>query len=630
MCGLFGVIRHLGLAPSDTDRVTALGDQLRHRGPDGSGYIREDRALLGMHRLSIMDPARGWQPFWSEDRRWGVLGNGEIYNASDLRAKLIAHGHQISTGSDIEVIPHLLEEFNTEAFAQLRGMFALVVYDRVSDDVILVRDRLGEKPLCYWQGDGAVFISSEQSALVRSGIVPLEVDHNALYGYLLHGFTPEPASLIAGVRKVPAGHYLRISDVSGSITEHRYWNPRDDVSDQPLSDDDLASALEEAIVSTCTSDVPVGIALSGGLDSSLVAAVAANARTDLRAFTVGYETSSQDESEQARALANQLGIPCHTTTLRTSDIAREFARVCGDRDEPISDIAGPAIASLPRAAQETGVPVLLTGIGGDELFWGYDWMRQLAVWTSSYLSQGSIKGLGHFPRFTPFPRVLQAQVDWVSDLGGLLTDYQLRDFMKRGSDAVTVPLPFYEFQPSYRSIRRGLEELLPGESSHFHAEFRGPDIAAWAPALYTIASNDTYLRVNSFVQVDRLSMKYSVESRTPLADSTLVSTILSGRLASDDYLKPPKARMKEVARRFLPNEVVDRPKRGFTPPVREWAGALWRENEDARSAELTSTLTGLNQNTSRKWLMSPTTGSGRMNQIALRLMTLELWLRSLA
>jgi asparagine synthase (glutamine-hydrolysing) len=629
MCGLFGVIRPGGVLKVDDDVLAKLGAQLLHRGPDGSGYIRDGQALLGMHRLSIMDPAHGWQPFWSEDQRWGVLGNGEIYNASSLREHLKIKGHTFATRSDIEVVPHMMEEFGNDTFIRLRGMFALVIIDRRNDNILLVRDRMGEKPLCLFSNGDTILLSSEQSTFVRAGVVPLTLDNDQLPHYLLHGFTPEPDSLIKGVRKVPAAHFMTIGLADGDISETRYWDPLDEVGNRPLSNPDIALAIENAVVATCTSDVPVGIALSGGLDSSLVAAIASKTRTDLSAFTIGYSTRSPDESSLAQGLAAHLGIECHTSILDTDKIARDFAGVCAARDEPISDIAGPALAALPQAARAAGVPVLLTGIGGDELFWGYDWTRQLAVWTSNYLENRMQGRNVRRPRFSPIPRVRQAQVDWITAVGGLIQDSQMRAFMSQNVREGLAPLPFYEFQPGYRSVSRAVKELVGLPKKPQTAEFFGRADPAWVGAFYTIASNDTYLRVNSLVQVDRLAMTYSIESRTPLADADLTTTILSGRLSNRDQFLPPKSRLREIARDYLPAEIVNRPKRGFTPPVREWIRAIWQANRDALSGEAIISNTRLNPEYVQSWMSSPTDHSGRINQIALRLLTLELWLRSL-
>lgn len=629
MCGVFGVIRPSGIQPLDEFSLDRIGEQLKHRGPDGSGFIRNERALLGMHRLSIMDPAHGWQPFWSEDGRWGVLGNGEIYNAADLRNGLASRGHRFETGSDIEVVPHLMEEFETGAFRKLRGMFALVVIDKYNDTVHLVRDRLGEKPLCYWEGNSALYFSSEQGALVKSGVVPLEIEHAQLPGYLLHGFTPEPESLIRGVRKVPAGHFLSISLNDGRLDISCYWDPSDAVGDRLLTNVEIADAIESAVISVCTSDVPVGIALSGGLDSSIVAAIASKNRSDLHAFTIGYSGNGMDESHLAQQLASRLGIPCITTIMHTSDVARGFAEVCSARDEPISDIAGPALSALPRAARDANVPVLLTGIGGDELFWGYDWTRSLAAWTTTYLREMSEGKDVRRARRSPFPAVRQAQIDWITGLAGLRMDGQLRNFMSDQSHGDIAPLPYYEFQPGYSAVRRALSDLCRESTAMTKAEFTGSADPNWTAAYYTNASNSTYLRVNSFVQLDRLSMANSIESRTPLADTNLLELVLSGRLRSVDHFDPPKTRLREIAAGLLPADVVNRPKRGFTPPVRDWAKAIWIQNHEALSAEACVELCGLPEQETRRWMKSPVTRTGRINQVGMRLLTLELWLRGL-
>lgn len=629
MCGLFGVIRPDGILPSDRVIFDGLGAQLLHRGPNGSGFIDEKKALLGMHRLSIMDPLHGWQPFWTEDRSVGVLGNGEIYNAGELRAQLRARGHVLHTNSDIEVVPHLFEEFGSDAFGRLRGMFALVLVDKASREVLLVRDRLGEKPLCYWQSGGAIYISSEQRALVRSGVTPLELDADLVPDYLLYGYSPEPSSLIRGVRKVPAGHTLKISLMDGSIEESAYWTPMHDVGRMEVSTDDLASAIESAVQASCTSDVPVGLALSGGLDSSLVASLAVRDRTDLRAFTVGYTQQGTDESGLANELARHLGIPCYTTILRTEDVARDFAHICGIRDEPISDIAGPALAAIPRAAQQEGVTVLLTGLGGDELFWGYDWIRQLAVWSSDQVQTLNAGGAKSVPQVAPLPRTMQGRADWLVNLAGVRRDREMAKFAGRPAGTQRFRMPFYEFQPGYRPVARAVAELN-GVNVMAGSQLSGPWDSEWVPAAYMVGVLETYLRVNGFVQIDRLAMNYSVESRTPLADANLVSLVLCGVSASSDFRLAPKARLREIATRYLPPSVTNRPKRGFTPPVRDWTRAIWEENLDALSGEASIELGGLNPSATRAWMRRPISKTGRVNQIGMRLLTLELWLRSLS
>jgi len=215
-------------------------------------------------------------------------------------------------------------------------------------------------------------------------------------------------------------------------------------------------------------------------------------------------------------------------------------------------------------------------------------------------------------------------------IGGRRADGLMRSFITRGATADSVPLPFYEFQPGHSTIYRAMGQLLGSAATDPVAEFRGLARADLMGALYTIASNETYLRVNSFVQIDRLSMQSSIESRTPLADGDLVALILSGRRRSRDHFAPPKARMRDLARGILPEDVINRPKRGFTPPVRNWLRAIWARNHDALGAQACIELAGLPPFTTSRWMSSPLARSGQVSHVALRLLTLELWLRSLS
>jgi asparagine synthase (glutamine-hydrolysing) len=624
MCGVFGIIRTTGITSNDSQVFEEIGRRLKHRGPDGDGYIRKERTLLGMHRLSIMDRNHGWQPFWSEDGQIGVLGNGEIYNAASLRVGLINRGHQIKTGSDMEVVAHLFEESGIDCVNQLRGMFALVVFDARGDQVVLIRDRLGEKPLSFVQRDDVFYFASEQTPLIKAGIVPLRLDPEVLPQYLLHGFVPEPHSIIEGVTKVPAGHALQISLLDGSTQMTQYWNPLDYVNSQELSSENLANSIKDAVVAACTSDVPVGIALSGGIDSSMIAAIASRERSELHAFTVGYDEPGFDETLYAKKFADELGIPCHITTLSTKEIADSFVEICSLRDEPITDIAGPAFAALPKAAHAAGVPVLMTGIGGDELFWGYEWVKDLALWTADH-SRGHHSRLGGF-RLPP--KGLQGVGSWASDFGGIRRQRDLVKFMKGWSGASRIPIPLYEFQYGYRSVANSIQEICGLDASFPSPLNYSEDDPDAVSAKYLLSILSTYLRVNGLAQSDRLSMAYSIESRTPFADYQLVELVLSSSKSTDSLKRPTKSTQKDVAQGFLPEHLINRPKRGFTPPVRKWLTAIWDANPELKHANSLIAASETSPVAVRSAMARPVMRSGKVNQMAHRLATLELWLES--
>ena len=624
MCGIYGAVNPSGITPLNRTAVDRLGRHLLHRGPDGSGSITEPGAYLGMNRLRIMDVENGGQPFWSENQRFGVLGNGEIYNAHELRLQLKELGHTFHSTSDMEVIPHLLEVHGLAAINQLRGMFALIILDKAADSVHLVRDRLGEKSISYYQRGNATYFSSEQSALVTSGLVKFQIDATQLPDYLLHGYTPEPHSLIIGVKKVPAGSVLTIRLRDGVISIESYWDPMDYVGSETLVPEVLANKIQDAVRVSCTSDVPVGISLSGGLDSSIVATIAACERTELHAFTVGYSTSGLDESADAQNFANYLGIPCHLITLDSSEVAKSFSKICSWRDEPIADIAAPSIAAVAQKAHEAGVPVLLTGLGGDELFWGYEWINSLTTWTSRFLSSSHSRSWKN--NFSRPPRNRQGLADWVFSFGGLSIERSLMKFMQESETENEIAMPLFEFQPGHRRMQSAIREICGLTPK---PEFLVPKASELIDAFFTQAQLATYLRVNGLAQVDRLYMHYSIESRVPLSDHRLVEYVMSTRIGSHDSDKPPKSALKEAAQDLLPAEVLHRPKRGFTPPVREWLKLIWMQNQDALNADLLSQVAGLNIAAVRRHLKNPTLKTGQVNQVGLRLLTLELWARSL-
>jgi len=629
MCGIFGVIRPNGVTRDDSDTFDAIGIKLKHRGPDGDGHIRVSRALLGMHRLSIIDIDHGWQPFWSEDGQIGVLGNGEIYNANELREGLIRRGHTFTSHSDIEVVAHLFEESGIQCANFLRGMFALVILDKKSSVVVLIRDRLGEKPLSYTEQNGAFYFSSEQTPLVKTGVVPLRIDYQVLPQYLLHGFVPEPRSIIEGINKVPAAHAMSISLDDGSTKLTRYWNSLDYIDDKKLTDQDLALAIEDAVVVATASDVPIGVALSGGLDSSMIAAIAAKVRPDLQAFTIDYDEPGFSEAKDAAAFSRELGISCHVTTLNTQTIAEQFGEICAMRDEPISDIAGPALAALPRAAHASGVPVLLTGVGGDELFWGYEWIRHLAAWTTSFTAANTRSNFLQRSGLTSPPSTTQGITAWLISGGGLRTQRDLVRFLNEWRTHDSVPLPLYEFQYGYRRIIKLIANLTEVSPTFPAPEFFGTTSADTKAAEYTWASNETYLRVNSLTQIDRLAMHFSVESRTPFADHLLVQKVMSERIGTQRIFEPTKSQQRAIAMELLPKHIIDRPKRGFTPPVRKWAKAIWKVNPAAvQATALTSVSNSLGDRAS-KLMTTPVDALGRVDQMSMRLMTLELWLQGM-
>src|SRR5262249_47088375 len=391
MCGIAGLVSREVVTAREREMVASVNAGLGHGGPDSSGEFQDAHVARAMRRLSIIDVAGGSQPLWNEDRTLVLVANGEIYNFVELREELERAGHRFATGSDCETILHLYEDLGWRCVTRLRGMFAFALWDTRRRNLLLARDRMGEKPLYLAANPNRVVFASELRALVSAGVVPLELDPPAIDAYFHYQYIPEPGTPVRGVRKLPPACILTVSLDPWHVKQQRYWHLQDVA---PIDADPAATLraeLDRVSQLVVRSDVPVGVALSGGLDSSAVAALAVrNYPGRMHAFTVGYEGCPEsDERSDARELANYLGIPFHEVELRTADVVKSFPELVSRRDDPIADISGPGYDAVFKLAREHDVPVLLQGQGGDELFWGYPWVRQAV--TASELKDAELR-----------------------------------------------------------------------------------------------------------------------------------------------------------------------------------------------------------------------------------------------
>ena len=582
MCGICGVIARTPIGPEDERRAVRINRALRHRGPDGEGTHRTDHIHFCMRRLSIIDLQGGAQPLYNEDGSIALILNGEIYNYKELQAELRQRGHTLRSGSDAEVLVHLYEERGAEAVQDLRGMFAFALHDSRRRTVLLGRDRVGEKPLYLREEEGRIVFASELKALLSGGGIPFALDPVATHRYFHFLYAPEPKSIVRGVRQLDAGSLLEIDLQSRTQREWRYWSLLDA---PPLKGDPVRAvrhALDEVAKLVIRADVPVGVALSGGLDSGAVAALAARAHgPGLTAFSIGYSGRPPfDERDQAVALARTLGIPVHEAELDTDSMVRDFTLTIRERDEPIADLSGYGHRAVMKLAHDHNVPVLLTGYGGDELFFGYDWVRNAVHETARKATMGP-RGFPWtaYARLHPPPtRGRRAIADWLNDVGGLrssLTE-RARD-MQTPSDRIV----FYELALEFQGAAAhtgalygdAMRDALVGEDPGRLWEYVGgapsPDLAV-TDRIFAM-----YLRSIGLAQGDRLSMAHSVEARVPLVDYRLIETVIGLRKAGTGQLEAPKAWLRAAVADLLPAEVLSRPKRGFQPPIFEWHAALF-------------------------------------------------------
>ena len=588
MCGIAGIISKLPLNARQVASVRAVNERLSHRGPDGEGEYCGQHVMLAMRRLSIIDLGGGWQPLYNEDRSLALIANGEIYNFVELRKELEALGHRFTTGSDCETILHLYEEHGLDCVQHLRGMFAFALWDNQRRRLVLARDRMGEKPLYLYENNGQLLFASEMKGLLASEMVPFELDPNAVNLYFHYQYVPEPATPLKGVRKLDAAHLLTVDVDPWRVEERCYWRME---NAEPLEGDPaqlIRQELETVSEIVIRSDVPVGVALSGGLDSSAIAALAARKYPGtMHAFSVGYKGRPEsDERADARALANYLEMPFHDVELETGAMVDSFPEVVYWRDDPIADISGCGYYSVMKLAREHGVPVVLQGQGGDELFWGYSWVRNAARQSAR---KAALRGaLNRLPQYLSFdlPRGF-SRLDlgeWAHSLGGLRPGWQS---FQRDRNTPADQFVFFDLVSDFRDSARELRTVY---ADSFVEELNGSNPAKvftfarpWPDIDVTLTRLicDTYLRENGIAQGDRLGMASSIELRLPLVDYKLVETVIGLRKFQTDRDRPAKSWFKAALDEVVPDWVMQRPKRGFSPPVREWHDSLFAAYGDS-------------------------------------------------
>ena len=636
MCGIVGVVSCEPLDEKERSRIELMNNRILHRGPDGVGEFNDTHVSLAMCRLSIIDLAEGWQPLYNEDKSVVLIANGEIYNFVELRRDLISKGHTFRTSSDCEVIVHLYEELGIECVHSLRGMFAFALFDCARNELFLARDRMGEKPLYLYEHNSRLYFASELKAFLASELVPFKLNSEAVDQYFHFQYVPEPQTPIEGVRKLPPASTLTVNISSWALQERQFWNIEDA---PPLDGDPVEVLMDELDVLRkliLRADVPVGVALSGGLDSSIVAALASKENPgSIHAFTVGYSRKPKcDERQDARKLADHLRMPHHDVEINTNDIVEFFPRLNYYRDDPIADIAGHSYYAVHRLASESGVPVVLQGHGGDELFWGYSWLKEALYWSEKkqMLFSSPLKGIlshlkPHFPNHISARSLLRWGFHAAGSVEGL---YRILDAFRYPERMI-----FEDASPSFRPALIGIDLLYhPDFRSHVKANtayepFSFPHPWPDVGLRLTNLICSTYLLENGLSQSDRLSMASSVELRVPFVDHIFVEKAIGIRKFRHDQHLEPKHFLKKLAAKFIPEYIIGRRKRGFTPPVRDWYTALFdKYGSDLCDGYLVNNniiSSSAGSDISRGFL-----ATSQIRGLAFRTLVLESWCRQFA
>jgi asparagine synthase (glutamine-hydrolysing) len=631
MCGIAGILVADG-HPIDGRILAEMTRSLAARGPDGEAFFTEGPIGLGHRRLAIIDVEGGRQPLYSEDRQVAVIANGEIYNFMDLRPELERAGHCFVTRSDSEVLVHGYEEWGDELLDRIEGMFALAIWDGKARKLLLARDRMGEKPL-YWAelpGHGLAF-ASELRALERCPGVDSAIDPTALARYLVYECVPAPGTILRGMKKLEPGTKL-VAKVGQPPVVSRYWDlPLADgarISDLDGAAEQLLAELRRSVRQRLVSDVPVGLFLSGGLDSSSVSALAAELRGgDLDTFSIGFEDPTYDESAEAERVAKAIGSRHHKERLR-AEVLRDLLPSVGRLlDEPIGDGSIVPTHLLARFARQH-VTVALGGDGGDELFAGY-------------------------PTF-------------IAERAALLLDHAPRPLVKMGAVALQTAARALPVASSYFSFDFKLKQLAKGmalPAVHRHQAWLGsfspeearavlmPDVARLVQQnaygliderLSRVASTDPWDRLLAFyaknyladqvlTKVDRATMAVGLEARAPLLDTKVVTLAcrLLPALRSRGFAT--KRVFKHAMRGIVPEKTLQRSKQGFAMPIAGWLRNELRGWMEEALSEARLSRTGLfSPSAVRRLVDEHTAGRANHRKPLWTLLAFQTWLDSRA
>ena len=572
MCGLAGIFHLTTPKPVDPLRVERMCDAIAHRGPDGFGVWTAPGVALGHRRLSIIDIAGSPQPMASTDGRAMLVFNGEIYNYRELRTELAAGGAVFHTDGDSEVIIAAYQRWGVDCLPRLHGMFAFAIYDLAANTLLLARDRLGVKPLFMAElPDGSLAFASELKALVAHPLLRREIDPLAVEDYLAWGYVPDHRSILKGVEKLPAGHYRLLKSGGGATRPVQWW----DVSfaerrrgNQRDHEAELVHLMRDAVTSRMVADVPLGAFLSGGVDSSAVVALMAEASSSpVKTCSIGFDVAALDESNYAQQIADRFHTD-HRARMVSPDDFEAVEHLAGMFDEPFADASALPTWRVCQLAREN-VTVALSGDGADEAFAGYrrhvfqygeDRVRRMLP---GPLRAGLFGLAGHlYPKADWAPRRFRAKTTLLSLAGTSEAAY---------ASAVSVTGPalrdglyspeFLRLRGDYRAEDPFLEVMAeaPARSGLDRAQYA--DLKFWLPG-------------DILTKVDRASMAVSLEAREPLLDHRLIefaaSLPESERVHAKGFGGQGKWVMKQAMRRYLPDDILFRPKQGFVTPIAQW------------------------------------------------------------
>lgn len=587
MCGIAGIFHAETPKPVDPVRVERMCNALAHRGPDGAGVWTDLGVGLGHRRLSIIDLEGSPQPMHSADGRVVIVFNGEIYNFRELRRELEHEGARFRTSGDTEVILAAWQRWGVDCLERLHGMFAFALYDLDKRQLLLARDRFGVKPLFMARlSDGSLAFASELKGLLAHPLIRRRLDPQALDAYLTWGYVPDNHSILAGVEKLAAGHFLMLEQGKSVPQPRRWWDisfaDRAQGSEADLSAE-LVHMLREAVQSRMVSDVPLGAFLSGGVDSSsVVALMSESSAQPVRTCSIGFDVGALDETSYARQIADRFGT-AHAERIVGQDDFTEIDQLAQMFDEPFADASALPTWRVCQLARES-VTVALSGDGADEAFAGYRRQvfhhneERVRSFVPSRLREPMFGALGRlWPKADWAPRPLRAKATLLALAESGESGYA------RGLSATTPEMRAALYTDEFKTRLRGFRgeddlirvmESAPARTGLDRAQYA--DLTFWLPG-------------DILTKVDRTSMAVSLEAREPLLDHRLVE--FASRLPDNMRVKGSTGKhlLKTCMERYLPKDILYRPKQGFVTPIAQWLrGPLSRQARSIASSSVLS------------------------------------------
>ncbi|MGD9629085.1 MAG: asparagine synthase (glutamine-hydrolyzing) [Pyrinomonadaceae bacterium] len=586
MCGIAGWINLDTTKPNhDAEAVLhSMCERILHRGPNSEGLWIDDTVALGMRRLSVIDLVTGDQPVFNCDKSVIVMMNGELYNYREVRAELEKKGHKFTTRSDTEILPHLYDEYGDGLLEHVNGMYAFSLWDSRTKKLIIARDRFGEKPLYYGVFDGKLIWASELKAIIAHPAVKPELDLNALRHYVSFDYVPAPMSIFKGIFKLPAAHVLTVEN--GEVKTRRYWDiswtqpsepgaiatgsisngkpPQKAQGTLSQKAEELRELLSDAVRMRLVSDVPLGILLSGGIDSSTVAAFAVKHATEqVKTFSIGFEEDSFDESKYARKVAKHLNTEHYEEKLSATTAGDLISEIGKWLDEPMSDGSLIPTVLLSQFVRKH-VTVALGGDGGDELFTGYPMYYAHTV-AAKYKAIPSVLRSG---LIEPIVNALPVSTSNMS------FDYKAKRFVRAAKfDDVERHHSWFGSFSVDQHEQLFSKDVLAQTDADIYREVR--DLVSKSDAKNVIeqmqhADINYYLAEDILTKVDRAAMSVSLETRAPFLDPRVGQFAASIPVEYKLKGKIGKLILKEAMKDLLPHDILHRPKKGFGIPIAEW------------------------------------------------------------